>query len=317
MHPFSSLIAATLALVAFDSACAGDLPFTKGEPTAPSIASCDFYQSQLIGAFCENTFGGTVTVEEEQQRAKAPRGFGVTDNWRIDSLISAANVYVAPTSWLKLTIGSEYISDFSYFVQPPFASQTVRSNFAAWQTATAAVRLMDYNAEGFRAFISGVALVSYLPAYTTQGTSLGDRGEFAGELNAGVHWVLGNSNYSLNPLATLTFAHFTSSPQNEFASNVRVLLSQDVWGVAAGPVVTTAALNYHGVNGNGFQSQQYFAGAHLLVEPFRTSSTPVLKDVVANFDVMHSLGRAGTFYYWIPNADEMIYKGSVQFNFTY
>jgi hypothetical protein len=176
---------------------------------------------------------------------------------------------------------------------------------------------LDYNGAGFRAFVSGVALVSYLPSYNVQGIAAGDRAEFAGELNAGAHWVLRNTDYSLNPLATLTLAHFTRSPTNQFASNVRVLLSQDVWGVAAGPVVTTNVLNYHATNGNGFPAQQYYAGAHLMVEPFRLTVSPVLKDVVANFDVLHSLGRAGTVYYWIPNADEMIYKGSVQFNFTY
>jgi hypothetical protein len=97
MSSFSLPTAAMLALFAFESASAADLPSIKGEPIAPSIASCDFYQSQLIGAFCENTFGGTVTLAGEQLRAKAPAGLFATDNWRQDWFDATANVYVAPT----------------------------------------------------------------------------------------------------------------------------------------------------------------------------------------------------------------------------
>jgi hypothetical protein len=314
MRSFSLPIAATLALFAIDSASAADLPSVKGEPMAPSIASCDFYQSQLIGAFCENTFGGTVTVDQEQLLYKAPVNTFRPSSLR-DWFDPTASVYVAPTSWLKLSVTSQY-NDYSYrYVNPIFgsANQSSRLSNIAWQTADATVRLLDYNGAGFRAFVSATGLVSFLPS----ANSYGARTEFVGELNAGVHWVLGSSDYSLDPHASLTLAHYTDPGQNQFATSVRLLLSQDVWGVAAGPIVTTSAINYHATNGNAFQSQIYYAGGHLLVEPFRLAGTPVLKEVVANFDILHSLGRAGTVYDWIPNTDEMIYKGSLQFNFNY
>ncbi|SNB61019.1 hypothetical protein SAMN06265338_101964 [Rhodoblastus acidophilus] len=38
-------------------------------------------------------------------------------------------------------------------------------------------------------------------------------------------------------------------------------------------------------------------------------------NVVVNFEALHSLGRAGFAYYVNPNADEMIYRASFQFNF--
>jgi hypothetical protein len=298
------------------AAKAADLPSIKGEPTAPSIASCDFFQNQLIGAFCDRTYGATVTVEHEQYRAAFASPYGWSESWMNDWVDETVSAYIVPLPWLKLNLSTEHNnytqSYLSSFNNGPKVSKL--SN-AAWQNLGATARLLDYNTAGLRAFVSANATIGFLPAYDYVGVSYGERTYFAGGFSAGLHYVLGVSDYSLNPLAAVNLGRYNHPGQTEFSTSAQVLLAQDVWGVAAGPLVTTNALSFHPTSGPGFPAQEYFAGAHLVVEPFRLTGTPVLKDVVANFDILHSLGRPNFTYYYIPNADEMIYKGSLQFNF--
>lgn len=330
---FSLLIASGVVLSAFQVASpaqAADLSSAKGEPVAPPAASCDFFQNQLIGSFCEDTFGGGAAFAHEQLRIASPnyaprQGFhgggpiGRTQTLR-DWIDVTGSAYWAPTSWLRLSFSSEHNNYYQNIVQTyagaPRGPQAVATpshlSNAAWQTATATVRLFDYRADGLRIFSGATAALGGLPA----ATGVPGDGMMQGSVYAGVHWRLGASDYSLNPYGSLSLTHYNSPQRSEFASTVRLLLAQDVWGVAAGPVVTTAAYNYH-ANGKGFPSQQYYAGGHVALQPFRVTGTPILRDAVVNFEALHSLGQAGFAYYVNPNADEMIYRASFQFNFGY
>ncbi|MCW2317873.1 hypothetical protein M2322_003438 [Rhodoblastus acidophilus] len=323
---FSLYFASALVLVALQAsnpAQAADLPSTKGELVAPSAASCDFFQNQLIGSFCEDTFGGGAAFAHEQLRIASPAyahggsfhgGSSVSsDRWRRDWVDVTGSAYWAPTAWLRLSVSSEHNNYSAMSVQGPhMAATSTRLSNASWQTAAATFRLFDYRVDGLRIFSGATASLGGLPA----ATGVPGDGMMQAALYAGAHWRLGASDYSLNPYGALSLAHYNSPQRSEFASTVRLLLAQDVWGVAAGPAVTTAAYNYHGgANGQGFPAQQYFAGAHVALQPFRVTGTPVLKDAVVNFEALHSLGRAGFAYYVNPNADEMIYRASFQFNF--
>ena len=310
---------------ASSQAHAADLASAKGEPTGPAVVSCDFFQNQLIGSFCEDTFGGGATFAHEQLRIKSPTyaagRLSWTDQWLRDWVDVTGSAYWAPTSWLRLGVSSEHNNYFGNFVQtytgsrrgPQAVATPTHLSNAAWQTIDATVRLLDYREDGLRVFSGATLTLGGLPA----ANGVPGDGLVQGTVYAGAHWRLGAFDTSLNPYSSLSVTHYNNPQLSEFATTVRVLLSQDAWGVAAGPVVTTAAYSYHGGANGGFPAQEYYAGAHVSLEPFRLTGAPVLSDAVFDFQALHSLGRAGLAYYVNPNADEMIYRASLQFNFSY
>jgi hypothetical protein len=322
MRSFSMPVLAMVALFGAKAASAADLPSIKSEPVAPSIASCDFFQNQLIGAFCENTFGGTATLDHQQQNQNygsysAP-GYFSSSSQQFNWFDATATAYVVPLPWLKLSVSSEhnnfsgiynYYANDTYWPSPFYIHNVNRLSNAAWQQASATVRLVDYSTEGLRVFGGANATIGFIPAVTGNPEST----QFAGSLFGGAHWALGYEDISLNPYGTMGIGHLSQFDQTNFSTSFRILLAQDVWGAAAGPIVTTLSASH--LQGGG-PTQSYFAGAHLLWEPFRQSQTPILRDVNLNFQILHSLGHV----IGVPAsvaADTMDYSGSVQINFTY
>lgn len=325
MRSFSTPVVAMVALLAPGAAFAADLPSAKGEPMAPSIASCDFFQNQLIGAFCENTFGGTISLEHEQRNMNygtySVPGYASSSSEQYNWFDATATAYIVPIPWLKLNVSSEhnnYSDIYNYysngFSGPYYYRNVYQLSNAAWQQASAIVRLVDYSAEDLRVFGGVNATIGFLPAVAGNLEST----QFSGSLFGGAHWALGYSNLSLNPYGTIGIGHYSASDQTSFSTSFRVLLAQDIWGVAAGPIVNASSI-LHLRGGLPQPAQSYSAGAHFLWEPFRQSQTPILRDVNLNCEILHSLGQLslgrGNFYG--TSADEMIYSGSVQFNFTY
>ncbi len=323
MRGFALFLASSAVLAGAAGARAADLPSLKGEPAAPAMASCDFFQNQLIGSFCDRTYGATLTLEHDQLTENyanfLPPGNVGSQTGRLDSLEATAAAYVVPLPWLRLTVSSEHnnysdVDSLNVSASPigPYQNRYVyRLSNAAWQNFDATVRLIDYNTDGLRAFVSANANIGFISGVAGNP----ERTVFSGSLYGGLHWGLGGSDWSLNPYGTITLQHYDNPDQDNLQSTFRVLLAQDAWGLAIGPNITTNSVFYR--QGGGPQpAQNYFAGVRMVVQPFRLSQIAILKDVNLEFGVEHSLGEVSAPSL-APNADEMIYSGSVRFNFGY
>ena len=301
MRPFASFLFSAFALLAPLGAQAG------------SIVKCDFFQDQLIGAFCEQSYGAGATFTRNQVLQNVDSFVGETS--QSNSFVGALNAYVAPFSWLKLSLGSQYdVANYSDYVAATNNKFTTHSSGFGEQSIQAALRLYEYRAEDLRIFVTGTGTMGVLPGIGANSTT----NMLAGAgLQAGASWRLGQSGFSLNPYASMNLSHISGAEQTSFGSSFRLLLSQDAWGVAAGPVVAASAQSQLAGGAGAYKDQTYVFGAHVTAAPFRFWDAPVLKDTVFNFEAVHSLARPLYTSIWVSNADDMRYTGSLQFNFTY
>ena len=127
----------------------------------------------------------------------------------------------------------------------------------------------------------------------------------SGGLSSGASWAIGRSDFSLNSFSTVEIERYTADLRSDVALSTRMLLSDDVWGVAAGPAGAATYLLSR-AEGTWGVSPAYFAGAVALVEPFRTAHIPILSDITVEGSAMHSLGQAAFYPAIEMKAQEMV-----------
>jgi hypothetical protein len=129
-----------------------------------------------------------------------------------------------------------------------------------------------------------------VPIRCSSGTFLIYDGWFGG-VEANARWPLGDSDYAVILRSELAIARLSVQATTSVSPELTLLLSQDRWGVAIGPVIGTSVLlnrDHAGTNSPISTS----AGVAVRTQPFRRTAWPVLHDLTAVFSATHSLGQA-------------------------
>jgi hypothetical protein len=139
-------------------------------------------------------------------------------------------------------------------------------------------------------------------------------------LQLGARWILPQSDYSVNLLATAGLHNYDNPDSDFYGYSAKFLLSNDLLGLAIGPTVdSTGYLSGQPYAKFGI-SAPYVAshfGVAVLAEPFRITHVAVLKDVTFEGSAIRSIGQAGFQPYQNGKVGETILAGTLRFNFNY
>jgi hypothetical protein len=183
-------------------ACAADVAAPAPISVAPG-SLCDFYEDQLIGALCERSGYAGFQIESDQlsirQDIGPPANFTSNDqsNW----IFSTGTLSITPLSWLKLTASSEYSNlteTFNYaFLNPlfpGFGGSKNTLNSAAWQNFTAVASVYAGSVGQARYELNLFLNLGVLPGSSDYNQRIGE----AVGVEAGAHWALPSTDYSVN-----------------------------------------------------------------------------------------------------------------------
>lgn len=301
-------------------------------PSYVDAADC-FFQDSLIGVFCPRTATVKLGVASEQQNyALAPipssrfRGSPtIQDSYKVNWSLPTVGLSVTPNDWLKLSAGASFadqevtLSRWTSAGRLPrgispgglFIS-SARRDYWDWQTLQASAKIYDTGAGATRYLAHVYATALFVPRQSNLSAQSGA----AIGANFAVRRQLSGS-LSLYGETSLAMTRYFNLSQTVIEPAAKLLLARDDWGLAVGPETHAAILTAR-TAGLGPSPTAYFLGADLTAMPFKTTKTPILRDIVLSFNAEHSLGFAGpSLATGTTSSRWMNYTGTVGLNFSY
>ena len=309
-----SLLGASAFVALFAGAALAADPVAPAAPASAALVICDFFQNQLISTFCAQSVDVAGTVSGSEDRRRTLTNFGGAFSYRQTFVSGGGSLSVTPLSWLRLSASSSYAQSDVTVRNDPFNNGGVtaktRSSYVSWQDFAASVNLLDTGPGDTRYVVNVLGGAGFIPART----GLKADSRIIGQITGAARWRLGASDYSLNFRSTLQGERVTQFREGLVQTTARLLLAQDVWGVALGPSFSSSHLAT--VNGGlPRHSNAYFGGVTALWQPFRASATPVLRALTLQGTAAHSIGNAAFTNY--DRSRAMTYSANAALHFQY
>jgi hypothetical protein len=306
----------------------------------PAPASgCDFYQKVLIGTLCQRTVDLDVGVSNNHR--EITNGFGnpiqqVSNKTTYDFLTLSGSVSITPVSWLEITLGSSgvvqsnsassTIRGFPLLTPHGFVPVTLRSStssqqsYASYQTLQALANLLD-TGPGDQRYVVNVFLGwGFVPGSDENGTpsqvNARWQTEWFGGIEANANWRLPGTMYSVASRTGLQFLQGELIGRTVVQASQALLLSNDDWGIAAGPSGYAKILTSQS-DGAGANPTDVFAGGEIRSQPLRRLPVPFLRDLTATIGVFHSVGQAAFVNKAAGKVGELVVSGDLAWHFYY
>jgi hypothetical protein len=310
-----------------------------GTPAAPE-PSCDFFQAQLIGLFCGHTAfveaGGEGTGETIKRTTTDVshfhgHGFGggtTVEKWNYQNAYESMTLAISPWQGVQFHVtGEAFQYDDSYSSLftgggghfgggPTLTIQSASGAYGGWQGFGGAATLWDSHMQtpfgNVRYLLNVVGDLQFLPG----GGLYGERDLQQIGWESGAELPLGGSGLALDYYGVNLLQHLDNHGFYEIQDTQRVLLADDAYGWAIGPRLEETTVLWHapGVNTGWSETR---LGGELLLEPFRRTTFPLLRDMTLDLAATHSLGQAALVPDWAGNASQYVYEASARFNFTF
>jgi hypothetical protein len=295
-------------------------------------AACDFFAAQLIGVFCGHTAylapAGQFS-EETIKRTTTTRQIGripartTVERWDYRSASESATVAFSPWQGVRFHASADAFQfDDSYQRQstPPGgggfhflgASSHADGGGLGWQEIGAEATVWDRQTDSTRTVFNlagGLQLFGGGGPYRSR-----DLQQVGWE--SGAEWRLGGSGLSLDYFSATFLQRFDNPSALEAQSTSRLLLASDAFGVAIGPRLEGTSVLWHGPGVSTGWSEARLGG-EALVEPFRLTPLPVLRDMTLDVAATHSLGQAELVPDLAGRASAYIVAASARFNFRF
>jgi hypothetical protein len=310
---------------------------TPNEP-APT---CDFFQAQLIGVLCGHTAlvspgvtGGEETINRTTAVAPSPHHFhggglgGTTsEKWDYQSTYEAMTLAVSPWQGVRFHMTGEafqyqdsYSSLFTSsggggFHAAP-TNLSLSGSYGGYQEIGGESTLWDTHMQtpfgGMHYVMDIIANLDFLPG----GGLYQERDLQQIGWQSGAALPLGGSGFSLTYLSANLFERLDNPGFYDIQNTTRVLLANDAYGWAIGPrlVGTTVLWHSPGVNTGWLETR---LGGEALLQPFRRTTYPVLRDLTLDLSATHSLGQAALVPDWAGNASQYEYAATARVNFRF
>lgn len=293
-------------------------------------ANCDYYQDLLTGALCQNSIDLGLSIDNahrEIENGFIIPGFQASSKTTYNFLTLGASASVTPLDWLKVTLASSAIVQTSgyssvssgFFGTTAFSSST-RQSFPAYQTLRATATPFDVSTGNARYVIdvnlgAGIVPGTNLSGTPAAGNAHGQSEVFGGATATG-QWHLPDAMYSVVGRAGLQIRYDTYFSETIVQPSLAVLLSNDVWGVAAGPSFFMNILA--GTNDRiGDRPESVFLGGEIEAQPLRFLPIPVLRDLTLTVAVYHSAGQAAFVDTIYGKASQLDVDASLAWHFRY
>jgi len=315
--------------VSATGALAADL--APAPPPVEPAPACDFFQAELIGVLCGRTAfvapgvtGGGQTINRTTFTA-GPGGGTTTSQATSQSIYEGLGFAVSPWQGVRIFAnGSAFQYDNSFASQftpngggaPAFTNLQSSGSIAGWQGIGAEVTLWDTHMQtpfgNMRYVLNVVGNLQFFPG----GGPYPDSNLQQIGWQSGAELPLGGSGLALTYLATNVFEHLSNPGLLDIQNTTRVLLADEAYGWAIGPRLegTTVLQHAAGVNTGWFETR---LGGEALLQPFRLTSYPVLRDLTLDLAATHSLGQAALVPNWAGNASDYVYSATARVNFRF
>ncbi len=298
----------TLSLLFAGQACAGDWS-----------GSCDWFQNVTIGTRCAQSASISTQLNYDQYNYQSgwyvsPLLFNYLKSTD-EHLFPGAEVTVTPLSWLTLEVKSQYgFDDHQFTYTNPLGVFPNKTNeaYAYRQTLIANVNLMDTGPGSQRFVLNSFVGGFIVPSHDAYGT---ETAVFGG-LAANYQLRLGQSGFSIDALAQLEADDRSPDADVLLYPSARLLLANDKLGIAVGPVFDSSQW-LSSSQGVSSQSAYYAAGGAVILQPFRSSQSPLLNGLILQGSAEHSLGQANFVPASEAKTDELDVSGTVSFHFRY
>ena len=329
---FKWIFAGALGLAASVTAAWADgaaAPLTEPAPT------CDFFQAQLIGVFCGHTayvgaFGGGSDETVNQTRTVPPTRFfprsgGTTyKHWDYQNAYEGVTLAVSPWQGVQFHVSGEAFQfDDSYSTHDTFfgfhhnvITPPDSGGIPGWAEIGGAATLWDRQLQTPFGAIHTVTNVIGNFAFTPGGGPYPGRDLQQLGWESGAELPLGGSGFALTYLSSNVFERLDNPGFFDIQNMTRVMLANDPYGWAVGPLLQGTTVLWHapGVNTGWMETR---LGGEALLEPFRRTSLPVLRDLTIDLAATHSLGQGALVPNWAGNASVVEYVASARFNFSF
>jgi hypothetical protein len=294
-------------------------------------AACDFFQSELTDVTCGNTAsfslsgdgnGLTVvrTTMTQPGNVRGPGGASVQHYDYLDAY-EGATLVAAPWQGVRLQASGEIFQyDNVYSEQftplggldgPSTRTANQLGGAPGWESIGAEATIWDRQTDSSRYVLSVAGSLELFPGGPNLARDLQQIG-----LEAGARWRLGGSGLSLDYSSTSYLQRFDNPGEYLIASEARLLLANDDYGVAAGPILLGTNVLSHAARFNTGWSEAWLGG-EAVVAPFRTTKLPVLRDMTIDMSATHSIGQAALVPGWAGSASAFDYTAVARFNFYY
>jgi hypothetical protein len=309
---------------------AGAPPLADGE-----TPTCDFFQAQLIGVFCGRTTyvapsgqGGDETINVTKTVAPAHgfhgAGGGTTvQHWDYRDAYESMTLAVSPWQGVRFhATGEAFQYDNTYWSQftpagggfhgPGVTTAHESGSYGGWQAVGAEATLWDRQTATGRYVLDIAGGMQFFPGGGVyRGRDLQQIG-----WESGAEWRLGASGLALDYYSTTFLQRFDNPGEVAAESTSRLLLASGVYGIAVGPRLEGTTVLWHAAGDNTGWSEARLGGEALL-EPFRRTAFPVLRDMTLDLTALHSIGQAGLVPDWAGSASNYIYAATARFNFRF
>src|SRR5579863_442299 len=323
------LIVAGACFAAATGAFAAEPPPVADAP-APA---CDFFEAELIGVFCGHTAyvapsgqGGGETINRTtvvKPVSRFRRGGTTVQRWDYRNAFEAMTLAISPWQGLRFHItGEAFQYDNNYWSQSTFsggghfgngvATAHESGSYSGWQDVGAEATIWDrQTASGRYVFNLAGGLQTFPGGGAYRGRDLQQIG-----WESGAQWRLGGSGLSLDYFSTTFLQRFDNPGELRAASATRLLLASDAYGVAVGPRLDGTSVLWHAAGFNTGWSEVQLGGEALL-EPFRRTQFPVLRDMTLDLVATHSVGQGALAPDWAGSASRYVYAVTARFNFRF
>jgi hypothetical protein len=321
----------------------------QAAPQAEPGPTCDFFQAELIGVLCGHTAfvapgvtGGGETINRTTTSTPAPVAFhggghggfhgggggGTTsERWNYQNTYEAMTLAVSPWQGVRFHVTGEafqYNDSYSSLFMPggggfhsPTPTNTSFSgSYGGWQEIGAAATLTDTQIHtpfgAMHYVVDVIGNLDFLPGGGLyQQRDLQQLG-----WQSGAALPLGGSGLSLTYLSANLFERIDNPGFFEIQNTTRLLLADDAYGWAIGPRLDGTTVLWHapGVNTGWLETR---LGGEALLEPFRRTSFPILRDLTLDLKATHSLGQAALVPNWAGNASAYDYAATARVNFRF
>lgn len=297
----------------------------------PPAPACDYYQNLLIGTLCQRTVDLDLGIANNHRDINNSFGdpfFQQVDKTTVNFLTLSGSASITPLSWLKITLGSSGIvqsnsasTNLTVNGGPFFnAGSSSQQAYASYQTLQALANVIDTGAGDRRYIINVFARGGFVPG-TDLANTAGEvnakwQTEWFGGIEANGEWRLPGAMVSI--VSRTAFQLFQEDLRNRTIVQPAqsLLLSNDAWGVAAGPAGYANILTSQ-AGGVGSSPNSVFVGAEIRAQPLRTLMVPFLRDLTATIGVFHTIGQAAFIDKSQGKASALVVNADVAWHFYY
>ena len=262
----------------------GSAPALADSPPEPF---CDYYQNLLIGTLCQRTVDldlGIANNHREITNSFSDPFFQSSSKSTFNFLAISGSASITPLSWLKITLGysgivqsnSSSTSTFAGF--PPFAppqhfasSSSSQQAYASYQTLQALANVIDTGAGDRRYIVNVFVAGGFVPGTNLPNTPSQVNAKWQSEWFGGIEgngiWHWPGSTYSIVSRTGFQLSQLEVRSRTIVQLSQSVLLSNDAWGIAAGPAVSANILTSQ-AGGAGSNPDSILVGAEIRAQPY-------------------------------------------------